>query len=80
MKRERQPEVKSSDELKAAPTKDFMEATGDPAVYALPDGMDPFDWAREYHRKHPWRDEFRIVRLTDFSIPAEAHTDHSTSA
>ncbi|WP_328336561.1 hypothetical protein [Streptomyces violaceus] len=66
------PEVSSIEQLKVAPSRDYvccMGCTDGPQL----DGMtDPVEWARRHRALKPWHDRFRIEQYTNFSVaPAQ---------
>ncbi|MFH9891903.1 hypothetical protein ACH4OQ_35950 [Streptomyces luteogriseus] len=62
------PEVTSGDQLKVAPSRDYVCCMGCTDGPRLDEATDPVEWARKHRALKPWHDRFRVERYTNFSV------------
>ncbi|MEU7852017.1 hypothetical protein AB0B69_31955 [Micromonospora parva] len=63
------PEISSADELDDVWTAQYVECVGCVDLVPVKDGTDPVAYGLEHIRLKPWHRRFRVVALTNFSVP-----------
>ncbi|MFJ3248384.1 hypothetical protein [Streptomyces sp. NPDC086782] len=73
------PEIASSDDLSAVPTAAYVECANCVNLTRITDGVDPAEWARDHTSLRPWHTRFRILHITNFSVPVDwGQPSHAT--